>query len=90
MLDTSKELINLNRRGALRQQMAERLPADHVEDAAEIAEAYLYLMRHRATHRASARRIGGAVLAHSHFNGPLSNDPFNPQKASPTHAFRIF
>ena len=90
MLDTSKELINLNRRGALRQQMAERLSVDHVEDAAEIAEAYLYLMRHRATPRASARRTGGAVLVHSHFNGPLSRGPFNSQKASPAHDFRIF
>ena len=49
-------------RDALYQQMAERLPVGHVGDAAEIAEAYLYLMRQSYSTGQVLVVDGGAVL----------------------------
>jgi NAD(P)-dependent dehydrogenase (short-subunit alcohol dehydrogenase family) len=49
-------------RGALYQQTAERLPVGHVGDAAEIAKAYLYLMRQSYSTGQVLVVDGGAVL----------------------------
>jgi NAD(P)-dependent dehydrogenase (short-subunit alcohol dehydrogenase family) len=49
-------------RGALYQQTAERLPVGHVGDAAEIAEAYVYLMRQTYSTGQVLVVDGGAVL----------------------------
>jgi NAD(P)-dependent dehydrogenase (short-subunit alcohol dehydrogenase family) len=49
-------------RAALYQQMADRLPVGHVGDAAEIAEAYLYLMRQSYSTGQVLVVDGGAVL----------------------------
>ena len=47
---------------ALYQQMADRLPVGHVGDAAEIAQAYLYLMRQTYSTGQVLVVDGGAVL----------------------------
>jgi NAD(P)-dependent dehydrogenase (short-subunit alcohol dehydrogenase family) len=49
-------------RAALYQQMADRLPVGHVGDAAEIAQAYLYLMRQSYSTGQVLVVDGGAVL----------------------------
>ena len=49
-------------RAALYQQMADRLPVGHVGDAAEIAQAYLYLMRQTYSTGQVLVVDGGAVL----------------------------
>jgi len=49
-------------RTALYQQMADRLPVGHVGDTAEIAEAYLYLMRQTYSTGQVLVVDGGAVL----------------------------
>src|SRR5580704_19067250 len=49
-------------RAALYQQMADRLPVRHVGDAAEIAQAYLYLMRQTYSTGQVLVVDGGAVL----------------------------
>jgi NAD(P)-dependent dehydrogenase (short-subunit alcohol dehydrogenase family) len=49
-------------RAALYQQMADRLPVGHVGDAAEVAEAYLYLMRQSYSTGQVLVVDGGAVL----------------------------
>jgi NAD(P)-dependent dehydrogenase (short-subunit alcohol dehydrogenase family) len=49
-------------RGALYQQETERLPVGHVGDVAEIAEAYLYLMRQSYSTGQVLVVDGGAVL----------------------------
>jgi NAD(P)-dependent dehydrogenase (short-subunit alcohol dehydrogenase family) len=49
-------------RAALYQQMADRLPVSHVGDAAEIAQAYLYLMRQTYSTGQVLVVDGGAVL----------------------------
>ncbi len=49
-------------RGALYRQTAERLPVGHVGDAAEIAEAYVYLMRQTYSTGQVLVVDGGAVL----------------------------
>jgi NAD(P)-dependent dehydrogenase (short-subunit alcohol dehydrogenase family) len=49
-------------REALYRQMAEKLPVGHVGEAAEIAEAYLYLMRQSYATGQVLVADGGAVL----------------------------
>jgi NAD(P)-dependent dehydrogenase (short-subunit alcohol dehydrogenase family) len=49
-------------RAALYQQMANKLPVRHVGDAAEIAQAYLYLMRQTYSTGQVLVVDGGAVL----------------------------
>ena len=49
-------------RAALYQQMSDRLPVGHVGDSAEIAEAYLYLMRQTYSTGQVLVVDGGAVL----------------------------
>jgi NAD(P)-dependent dehydrogenase (short-subunit alcohol dehydrogenase family) len=49
-------------RAALYQQIADRLPVGHVGDAAEIAQAYLYLMRQSYSTGQVLVVDGGAVL----------------------------
>src|SRR5258705_3077554 len=49
-------------RAALYQQTAQRLPVGHVGDAAEIAEAYLYLMRQSYSTGQALIVDGGSVL----------------------------
>jgi NAD(P)-dependent dehydrogenase (short-subunit alcohol dehydrogenase family) len=49
-------------RAALYQQMSDRLPVGHVGDAAEIAQAYLYLMRQTYSTGQVLVVDGGAVL----------------------------
>jgi NAD(P)-dependent dehydrogenase (short-subunit alcohol dehydrogenase family) len=49
-------------RAALYQQMADRLPVCHVGDAAEVAQAYLYLMRQTYSTGQVLVVDGGAVL----------------------------
>ena len=49
-------------RQALYQQTAEKLPVGHVGEAAEIAEAYLYLMRQTYSIGQVLIVDGGAVL----------------------------
>ena len=49
-------------RAALYQQMADKLPVGHVGDTAEIAEAYLYLMRQTYSTGQILVVDGGAVL----------------------------
>ena len=49
-------------RAALYQQMAEKLPVGHVGDVAEIAQAYLYLMRQTYSTGQVLVVDGGAVL----------------------------
>ena len=49
-------------RQALYQQTAEKLPIGHVGEAAEIAEAYLYLMRQTYSTGQVLIVDGGAVL----------------------------
>lgn len=44
------------------QQTAEKLPVGHVGEAAEIAEAYLYLMRQTYSTGQGLIADGGAVL----------------------------
>jgi NAD(P)-dependent dehydrogenase (short-subunit alcohol dehydrogenase family) len=51
-----------NRRGALYQQTAERLPVGHIGDVTEPAEAYLYLMRQTYSTGQVLVVDGGAVL----------------------------
>ncbi len=49
-------------REALYRQIAEKLPVGHVGEAAEIAEAYLYLMRQSHATGQVLVADGGAVL----------------------------
>jgi NAD(P)-dependent dehydrogenase (short-subunit alcohol dehydrogenase family) len=49
-------------REALYQQMADRVPVSHVGDAAEIAQAYLYLMRQSYSTGQVLVVDGGATL----------------------------
>jgi NAD(P)-dependent dehydrogenase (short-subunit alcohol dehydrogenase family) len=49
-------------RDALYQQVAEKLPVGHVGEPAEIAEAYLYLMRQGYATGQVVVVDGGAVL----------------------------
>jgi NAD(P)-dependent dehydrogenase (short-subunit alcohol dehydrogenase family) len=49
-------------RAALYQQVSDRLPVGHVGDAAEIAQAYLYLMRQTYSTGQVLVVDGGAVL----------------------------
>jgi NAD(P)-dependent dehydrogenase (short-subunit alcohol dehydrogenase family) len=49
-------------RAVLYQQMSDKLPVSHVGDAAEIAQAYLYLMRQTYSTGQVLVVDGGAVL----------------------------